>query len=90
MNNLAHEIKNLIINTLNLEDISVDDIDSDAPLFIEGLRLDSIDALELGIALQKKYGIRFKSSDDNIKEHFFSVTSIANFICKQIEVGNND
>ena len=56
---LEQEIKELIISALDLEDITVSDIDSKAPLFTEGLGLDSIDALELGMALKKKYGVNF-------------------------------
>ncbi len=51
---LEQEVKQLIIDVLQLEDVSVADIDSAAPLFVEGLGLDSIDALELGVALQKR------------------------------------
>jgi len=57
-NSLEHDIKTLIIEALGLEDISVDDINSDQTLFGEGLGLDSVDALELGLAIQKKYGIK--------------------------------
>ena len=57
MTNLANELKQMIIDVLALEDISIDDIDTDAPLFGDGLGLDSIDALELGLALKKRYGI---------------------------------
>ena len=60
MNELELELKQLIIDSLDLEDISADDIDSDDALFVDGLGLDSIDALELGVALQKKYGIKLK------------------------------
>lgn len=52
--NLNNEIKQLIIDCLDLEDVSIDDIETDAPLFGEGLGLDSIDALELGLAIKKK------------------------------------
>lgn len=53
--NLENELRELIITTLNLEDVAPDDIERDAPLFNEGLGLDSIDALELGLALKKKW-----------------------------------
>ena len=82
MNNLEREIKELIIQALNLEDITVDDISSEEPLFIDGLGLDSIDALELGIALQKKYSIKIETQDENIKKYFFSVKTIAEFVGK--------
>ena len=65
---LEQEIKEIIISALDLEDITVDDIDTSAPLFNEGLGLDSIDALELGMALKKKYGVNFKSDKEENKE----------------------
>ena len=70
---LEQEIKELIISALDLEDITVSDIDSKAPLFTEGLGLDSIDALELGMALKKKYGVNFKSDKEENKKYFKSV-----------------
>ena len=57
MEQLHTELKTLIIDVLNLEDIGVEDIDTDAPLFNDGLGLDSIDALELGLAIKKTYNI---------------------------------
>jgi len=80
MNEMESEIKRLIIDSLNLEDINVDDINSEEALFGVGLGLDSIDALELGMALQRKYGIKIDSATENIKQHFFSVQTLANFI----------
>lgn len=83
MNNLEQELKQAIIDTLNLEDISVDDIKTIEPLFAEGLGLDSIDALEIGIMLNKKYNITVKEQDDDIKKHFHSVETLAHFIKSQ-------
>lgn len=77
---LKAELKSLIIETLDLEDISVDDIDSDEPLFVEGLGLDSIDALELGLAIKKRYQISIDANAEDTKEHFASVSNLANFI----------
>lgn len=77
---LAYEVKQLIIETLHLEDISPEDIDTNAPLFVEGLGLDSIDALELGVALKKKYQISINESDDNVQAHFSSVENLVKFI----------
>jgi len=57
MEPLYDELKQLIIDSLNLEDISINDIETEAPLFVDGLGLDSIDALELGMAIKQKYGI---------------------------------
>ena len=77
---LENEIKELIVATLDLEDVKPGDIETDAPLFIEGLGLDSIDALELGMALKKKYNVNFKSQSDESKKHFASVGALADFI----------
>lgn len=77
---LELEVKELIIDVLQLEDISVDDIETDAPLFVEGLGLDSIDALELGVALQKKYGISLSADSEDTRRHFASVKALAAMI----------
>ncbi|PIQ42501.1 MAG: acyl carrier protein [Gammaproteobacteria bacterium CG11_big_fil_rev_8_21_14_0_20_46_22] len=74
------EIKQLIIETLNLEDVSPDDIDSEAALFGEGLGLDSIDALELGVALKKRYNITVNADDPDTPKHFTSVNTLKNYI----------
>lgn len=73
---LELEVKNLIIESLQLEDISAADIDSDAPLFMEGLGLDSIDALELGVALQKRFGITLSADSEDTRRHFASVRAL--------------
>lgn len=73
---LQRELKQLIIDALDLEDITVEDINSDAPLFVEGLGLDSIDALELGLALQKRYGVKIDADSAETKKHFSSVNSL--------------
>ncbi|MHC8494962.1 phosphopantetheine-binding protein [Thalassospira sp. SM2505] len=80
MTSLETELKAFIIETLNLEDVQVDDIDSTEALFVDGLGLDSIDALELGVALQKKYDVRIDAKDENVKTHFASVQNLAKFI----------
>jgi acyl carrier protein len=78
---LELELKELIISSLFLEDVAVSDIDSDEPLFgDEGLALDSIDGLEIGVEIQKKYGVKIDPDDENIKEYFASVRTLANFI----------
>lgn len=76
MKQLHDEIKNMIIQTLDLEDIDPEDIVDDEPLFVEGLGLDSIDALEIGLALQKRYGIKLKADSDETRQHFASVNSL--------------
>jgi acyl carrier protein len=77
---LEQEVKELIIDVLQLEDISPKDIDTDAPLFVDGLGLDSIDALELGVALQKKYGISLSADSEDTRRHFASVRALAAMI----------
>lgn len=80
MQELEHEIKELIISALSLEDISAADIDASAPLFGEGLGLDSIDALELGLALQKQYGVSLSADSEETRRHFGSVQALAAFV----------
>ncbi len=63
-----------------LEDVSPEDIDTEAPLFVEGLGLDSIDALELAVALHAEFGVRTKPDDERNREIFYSVASLAKFI----------
>lgn len=77
MQTLEEDIKKLIIEVLELEDIGPADIDSAAPLFGEGLGLDSIDALELGVALQKRYGITLSANSEETRKHFASVQALA-------------
>ena len=77
---LVKELKQLIIDTLMLEDIKASEIETEAPLFIEGLGLDSIDALELAMALQEKYGVEIHDDADENREIFASVASLASFV----------
>jgi len=77
---LELEVKELIIDVLQLEDIGPADIDSDAALFVDGLGLDSIDALELGVALQKKYGITLSADSADTRRYFASVKALAAMI----------
>lgn len=77
---MIDELKMLLIDELNLEDISPQDIDASAPLFKEGLGLDSIDALELAVVLDKKYGVKIKSDDDQNATIFANLESLANFV----------
>ncbi|MBF6023367.1 phosphopantetheine-binding protein [Lysobacter niastensis] len=83
MQPLELEIKELIISSLSLEDIGPDDIDAKAPLFGDGLGLDSIDALELGLALQKRYGVTLSADSQETRQHFASVDALASFVAAQ-------
>jgi acyl carrier protein len=81
MSDLHLEIKQLIVEALNLEDMVPEEIDGEAPLFgNEGLGLDSIDALELGVALRRKYGLRLEADDPRIKTYFRSVSTLAQLL----------
>jgi acyl carrier protein len=83
METLEAELKQLIIDTLELEGISPSDIATEAPLFGGGLDLDSIDALELGLALKKKYHIHFDTDSAELVNHFASVKNLADFVASQ-------
>lgn len=80
MSDLTYEIKKLIIDSLELEDITPDDIETDGLLFGDGLGLDSIDALELGLSIHKKYNVKLDANSDETRKHFQSVASLAAFI----------
>ncbi|OIN15466.1 acyl carrier protein [Salmonella enterica subsp. enterica serovar Sarajane] len=83
MQALHLEIKNLIITTLNLDELTAEDIDTDAALFGDGLGLDSIDALELGLAVKNQYGVVLSAESEEMHQHFFSVATLASFINAQ-------
>jgi acyl carrier protein len=81
MDNLILQLKNQIIDALNLEDMTADDINAEAPLFGDGLGLDSIDALELIVLLEREYGIKLSNPAEG-KAIFKSVASIAEYVSK--------
>ncbi len=85
MPDLEQELKELIVDALKLEDVAPADIVSSEPLFGEGLGLDSIDALELGVAIRQRYGIRIEAVNDEVREHFSSIARLAAFIRQQRE-----
>lgn len=79
-------LKKLIVETLALEDVAPGDIETEAPLFGEGLGLDSIDALELALAIHSEFGVRAEENDERNREYFHSVKSLAEFVrAKQAE-----
>lgn len=79
MDELILELKKEIITALNLEEMTPDDIENDAPLFGEGLGLDSIDALELIVLMEKKYGIRIENPNKG-KDIFKSISTMAEYV----------
>lgn len=80
LSTLEFEVANLIIDSLALEDVAPQDIEPDAVLFNEGLGLDSIDALELAMAITQKYGFQLKSDDSNNAQIFSSLRNLTNHI----------
>ena len=80
MDSLEQELKEMIIEVLDLEDITPADINAEEPLFVDGLGLDSIDALELGVALQKRYGVKIDAENEQTKTYFSSVKKLAKFV----------
>lgn len=83
MSQLENQIKQLIIDSLGLEDITVADISSNDALFGDGLGLDSVDALELGLAVQKQFGVKIDAESKDVRKHFANVASLAAFIREQ-------
>jgi acyl carrier protein len=79
---LEKDLAQLIIDTLNLEEISAEEIDPEAALFREGLGLDSIDALELALAISREYGFQLRSDDDDNARIFSSLRALAGHIAE--------
>lgn len=80
MSPLESEVAKMIIETLNLDDIEVEDIEPEAALFGEGLGLDSIDALELSVAISQRYGFQIKSDDSDNQRIFSSLRTLSQVI----------
>jgi len=78
---LQLEVAGLLVETLNLE-VSPDDIEADAPLFYEGLGLDSIDALELALEITRRYGFELRAEDEANQEIFGSLRALSSHIEK--------
>jgi acyl carrier protein len=83
---LESRLKKLIVESLMLEDVKPEEIETEAPLFVEGLGLDSIDALELALAIHQEFGVKTSPEDERNREIFHSVKSLAEFIRSETEV----
>jgi acyl carrier protein len=83
MQSLEQELKVLIVESLMLEDVKPAEIESTAPLFVEGLGLDSIDALELAMAIEKRFGVKFQPDDERNRQIFSSVQSLAQYVAQE-------
>ncbi|KLI17520.1 phosphopantetheine-binding protein [Brachyspira hyodysenteriae] len=82
---IEDQIKQIVIESANLEGVSIEDIDTDAPLFGDELGLDSIDALEIGVAIRKKFNITFSDVEENNKQYFYSVATLAKYIRENLD-----
>jgi len=80
----THEVKEKLIEGLNLEELTPEDIDDNAALFNEGLGLDSVDAIELIVVLDSNYNVKFENMDE-LKEIFASITNLTEYINKNIK-----
>ena len=80
----TNEVKKKLIEGLNLEELTPDEIDDDAPLFNEGLGLDSVDAIELIVVLDANYNVKFENMDE-LKEIFASIANLTDYINKNIK-----
>jgi acyl carrier protein len=89
MDSLKLEIKALLIEALDLEDLTPADIDDDAPLFdTDGIGLDSIDALEIGIVLRKQYRLNIAANDESTRAYFRSINTLAALVASQREAAH--
>ena len=77
---LINELKTLLIEGLHLDEVSADEIDVEQPLFGDGLGLDSIDALEIAVLLDRQYGIKITSEDDKNRQIFASLSALAKYV----------
>jgi len=77
---LISQLKTMLIDGLRLEDIAPDDLTADTPLFGDGLGLDSIDALEIGVMLDRQFGVKITSGDERNNQIFASLQSLATFV----------
>lgn len=80
MQTLEAEVKSLIVEALMLDDVRAEEIDSEAPLFGAGLGLDSIDALELAMAIERRFGVKLRADDPATRSLFASVRSLAEHV----------
>lgn len=83
MDELKQQIKECIISSLELEDVTPEKIVDSEPLFGTGLGLDSIDALELGVALKKRFGVKFNAENADTRQHFASIDALAAYISSE-------
>ncbi|MBA3564337.1 MAG: acyl carrier protein [Gammaproteobacteria bacterium] len=86
MNHEEHRLAALIVDVLNLEDIRPEDIEPTEPLFDGGLNLDSIDALEIAVAVAQSYGVHLRAEDEETKSVFATLRSLSEYIERQVSL----
>jgi len=87
---LENEIREVILSSVEVDGLTAADIPAEAPLFGEGVGLDSIDALEIGAALRRKYSVKFKANSEENRAHFRSVSTLADFIAANAGIALED
>lgn len=87
---LEQEIREVILSSVEVDGLTADDLPADEQLFGDGIGLDSIDALEIGAALRKKYQVKFKANSDENRAHFRSISSLASFIAANVGIELED
>lgn len=87
---LEDEIRDIILASVDVEGLTAEDLPAQSPLFGEGVGLDSIDALEIGAALRKKYQVKFKTNADENRAHFHSIATLATFIAENLAISLED
>lgn len=83
---LEEEIRQVILSSVEVDGLTADDLSADKQLFGDGVGLDSIDALEIGAALRKKYQVKFKANSEENREHFRSISTLATFIAANAQI----
>lgn len=87
---LEDEIRQVILSSVEVDGLTAADLPSDVPLFGEGVGLDSIDALEIGAALRKRFQVKFKANSEENRVHFRTVSSLASFIAANAGIALED
>ena len=87
---LESEIRQVVLDSVEVDGLTAADLPADIPLFGEGAGLDSIDALEIGAALRRKYNVKFKANSDENREHFKSIATLASFIAANADIELED
>ena len=87
---LEDEIRQTVLSSVEVDGLTAADLPADVPLFGEGVGLDSIDALEIGAALRKRYQVKFKANSDENREHFRTISSLASFIAANAGIAIED